>query len=319
MRNQQGQIVKTVKVDKPVEVLHNCVHTDTFKKIAQGEIEETVDDALLVVKEKFNFLFVGHWLNGDFGHDRKNIAMLIRVFCETFKNTVTAKRPGLILKTSGAGFSILDRERLLKKIRDIRVASGPNAPNVYLLHGDLSEKEMNSLFNHPKIKVHVNLTHGEGFGRPLLEASMSEKPIIASGWSGHLDFLNKDDAVLVGGELQNVHPSAVWQDVILAESQWFMPDPNQAASAMAFIFEKYSEWLPKSKKLAATNKEQFSYKKIFERTKELVEKYVPEFAIQAPLKLPSLKKLGEKSKPELNAQPIKLPTLKKLGEPVKVE
>jgi hypothetical protein len=51
---------------------------------------------------------------------------------------------------------------------------------------------------------------------PLLEATQSGKPIIASGWSGHLDFLNPEEAVLVGGELKQVEPGAVWEGVILS-------------------------------------------------------------------------------------------------------
>ena len=49
--------------------------------------------------------------------------------------------------------------------------------------------EMNSIYNHSKVKAMVSLTKGEGFGRPLLEFSLSQKPLIVSGWSGHMDFL----------------------------------------------------------------------------------------------------------------------------------
>ena len=63
-------------------------------------------------------------------------------------------------------------------------------PNVYLLHGDLLAEEMNYLYNHPKVKCFISLTHGEGYGRPLQEATMTGLPVIASNWSGHLDFLD---------------------------------------------------------------------------------------------------------------------------------
>ena len=65
------------------------------------------------VEETFNFLFVGHWLQGKLGNDRKDTGMLIKVFLETFKNQ--KKKPGLILKTSGYGFSVLDRRIFLVK------------------------------------------------------------------------------------------------------------------------------------------------------------------------------------------------------------
>ena len=294
--NQTGAVIREIKVEKPLEVLHNCVHTDVFKKIDGLELEKSIDDELSSIKEKFCFLFVGHWLKGGMGEDRKNIALLVKLFCETFQDVVSQTRPALILKTSGADFSILDREEQLNKIRSIQAVIGPNCPSVYLVHGDLALDEMNSLYNHPRVKVHISFTKGEGFGRPLLEASMSEKPIIASGWSGHLDFLNPTDAILLAGELRQVEGGAVWDNIIIKESSWFNVDPIFAQKAMKLIVKDYDRFLPGARKLAKANAEQFSYDTIKNKTKELLEKYVPQFeipqeAIELPLILPKLRKL----------------------------
>lgn len=290
-RNGQGQVIRTVKIEKPLEVLHNCVDLSIFRTLKTTEIPQSVHEAMTVVKEKFNFLFVGHWLQGQLGEDRKNVGMLVKTFCETFKNTTSDKRPGLILKTSGAGFSILDQEEMLSRIRSIRNSVGPNCPNVYLLHGELTTQEMSGLYNHPKIKAHVSFTKGEGFGRPLLEATMSKKPVIASGWSGHLDFLNPKDAVLLSGELKQVHPSVVWQNVIIPESSWFTVDYNNAAGAMMYVFKHYDKFLPGAENLYKENRTKFSYEAIKQRTDALLTQYVPEFVIPTPLTLPKLKKL----------------------------
>ena len=145
------------------------------------------------IPEKFAFLSVGQWGNGGFGEDRKDIGTTIKVFYETFANK--KNQPALILKTNGATYSILDREDILNKINQVKSQFPPDwgLPNVYLLHGDMSEVELNYLYNHPKVKSFVSFTHGEGFGRPLLEASMTGLPIITSNWSGHKDFLNRDE------------------------------------------------------------------------------------------------------------------------------
>ena len=45
------------------------------------------------IKESFCFLFVGHWMQGAFGHDRKNVGLLVKSFLETFKNK--QKQPAL--------------------------------------------------------------------------------------------------------------------------------------------------------------------------------------------------------------------------------
>ena len=184
-------------------------------------------------------------------------------------------------------------------------------PNIYLLHGDLTDKEMNSLYNHPKVKANVTLTKGEGFGRPLLEASLTGKPIIAPGWSGHLDFLDKDHSVLIGGELKNIHPSCLWENVIINEAKWIYVDPNQAAQALYEVFNNYKPWKTLANKQAKLNKGQFDYNTIRKKTWELLDQYIPD-EIYTPLpkqelKLPKLKKVGDK-------QELKLPKLKKVSD-----
>ena len=95
------------------------------------------------------------------------------------------------MKTSGASPSILDREDIFEKINSIKSQIKGKLPNIYVLHGDLRDEEVNQIYNHPKVKAHISFTHGEGFGRPLLEASLSEKPVIAPSWGGQMDFLTK--------------------------------------------------------------------------------------------------------------------------------
>jgi glycosyltransferase involved in cell wall biosynthesis len=298
-----GQMVASHKINVPVEVLHCCVHTNIFKKLPSEQLDANIKSSLAEIREKFCYLFVGHWLKGDVGEDRKNVGLLVKLFCETFKNVSEHKRPALILKTSGAGFSLLDREECLNKIKTIRNSVGSGCPNVYLLHGDLTESEMNSLYNHPKVKVHVSFTKGEGFGRPLLEATMSEKPVIASGWSGHLDFLNPQDVILVGGEVRQVEPAAVWEGVIIAESGWFNVDQKAAMNALMFTFKKYDQLLLSAKRIAKKNRTEFNYDVIKAKTADLLQKHVPKMAVQVPLQLPTLRKIGSATK---------LPTLKKV-------
>jgi glycosyltransferase involved in cell wall biosynthesis len=293
---QNGQNLGSLEIEKPIEVLHNCIDQVVFKKLEyEADVLPSVKEVLADIPEKFCYLFVGHWLRGDLGEDRKNVGLLIKVFLETFKQVKASVPPALILKTSGGSFSILDKKEILKKINTIKqsvqLTEGQVLPNIYVLHGELTDEEMNSLYNHPKVKAHVSLTKGEGFGRPLLEASISGKPVIASGWSGHMDFLNAEEAVLVGGELRQIHPSSVWDGVLIAESSWFSPDIQQSANAMAAVFMDYETFRKKAHKLGKENFKKFSYQTIQKRTWELLDKYVPEFPKQVPIKLPTLKKV----------------------------
>ena len=298
-QQKKGQL----KNAKPIEVLFEGTDTNIFKKTTMFSKE--LKDEINKVDETFNFLYVGHWLQGELGKDRKDTGMLVKVFLETFKNM--KKKPGLIMKTSGATFSILDREELLKKINILKQQVDGDLPNIYLLHGDFTDEEMNELYNHPKVKAHVNLTHGEGFGRPLLEASISQKPIITSNWSGHLDFLPKNLAILLDGQLTRVEGGSVPDDMLVEGSQWFTVNYQQASAVIKDVYKNYRKYTLNAKKLGMVNKSKFSLDAMTKELGKILDKYVPEFPKEVKLNLPKLKKVDSTEQPK-----IKLPKLKKV-------
>ena len=291
--------------EKPVEVLFEGFDSNIYKTTKEFSLD--LVNEMKEVKEDFCFLHVGHWLQGNLGEDRKDLGMLVKVFLETFKNQ--KNQPALILKTSGATPCILDREDILKKINNIKKDVKGTLPNVYVLHGDLRDEEINQLYNHPKVKSHITFTHGEGFGRPLLEASLSEKPIIASNWSGQLDFLNTDALLLPGG-LVNVPPNSFPKEFNVEGAQWFQVNYQYASNVMKEVFNNYDKYKIKAKKLAIVNKTKFTLSDMTKKLDEILTKYLPKFEVQpqkVDLKLPTLKKVSE---PKQN---LGLPKLKKVG------
>ena len=279
-----GQVVKQVKLEKPIEVIFEGVDLTTYKPIKSSEIK-TIN--LSGIKEQFCYLFVGHWMNGIYGHDRKNVGVLVKSFYEAFKNK-RGEKPALILKSSTGVSSYISRDIILDKIKGIRKeVGGNNLPNIYIINGEFDDSEINELYNHPKVKGMVSFTKGEGYGRPLLEFSTTGKPIIASGWSGHLDFLDKNSNVLLGGKLENVHPSAA-NDWLIKEAQWFQVNTQQGISAMKEVFKKYKQYSKNSKKQRHYAKTNFSWEKMKELVKNNLEKNVPDFPKQVELSLPKL-------------------------------
>ncbi len=260
-------------LNKPMEVVFEGVREEVFKPLHHKEIDTKFFDWLNdEVPERFAFLFVGQWCKGAYGEDRKDIMKLIKLFYETFANK--KKMPALILKTSGAKFSILDREECKNKINEIKkkFPKDVKLPNIYLLHGNLSETELNYLYNHPKIKSMVNLTHGEGFGRPLLEATMTGLPLITTAWSGQLDFTDKEKNILLGGKLEQIPKSVVWEDILIPQSKWFVVDEMMTRNAMTHMYENHSHWKSQAQSLMRTNREKFTRDKMTEKLREVLEK-----------------------------------------------
>ena len=296
------QQVGVLKLEKPIEVLFEGLDLEKYYKKPSSSKLNILKD----IPEEFCFLYTGHWLPGHFGEDRKNVALLIKTFLETFKGS-GRKKPALVLKTNMVNYSLLDRETVIRQINRIRDMVSDNLPNIYLLHGEVTDEEMNKLNNDPKIKSFVSFTKGEGYGRPLAEAAITGKPVIVSNWSGQTDFINPEYNILIGGELKQVHESSA-NDFLLKESHWFNINTDIASRAMKDVFKHYKKYWEKSRKQTQYLKDNFSFDKMTEKLNLLLPKI--EAAPQTQqLKLPKLKKAGE-VKPELPK--LKLPKLKKI-------
>jgi glycosyltransferase involved in cell wall biosynthesis len=284
------QVVGRIEWNGDSEIIFEGVNTEVYKP-AKSNFD------LSSIKEEFAYLFVGHWMPGQVGEDRKNVGLLIKAFFETFKNK--SKKPALILKTTQVGASYMDRDELLKKIKAIKDScKSNNLPNVYLLHGEFTDIEMNEIYNHPKVKAMVNLTKGEGFGRPLLEFSLTNKPIITTNWSGHTDYLNPEFVTLLPGTMTNVHPTAA-NGMLMQEAQWFSVDHGHVGHYLKDMFENYKGYVENSKRQGFQSRFKFSYNAMKEKLETVLTAKIPEFPKQVQLQLPKLKK-------------IELPKLKKV-------
>ena len=283
--NNTNKTVNTVKLEKPIVTLFEGLDLNKYYKKPQNS------GLLKDIKEDFCFLFTGHWLPGAFGEDRKDTATLIKTFLETFKGS-GKKKPALILKTNQVNYSLLDRETMIRQIHRIKDQVSGNLPNIYLLHGEMTDDEMNQLNNDNKVKAFVSFTKGEGYGRPLAEAAITGKPVIVSNWSGHTDFIHPDYNVLVGGELKPIHPSAANQ-FLLKESQWFNINTDIASKAMRDIVKNYKSYFEKSRKQTQYLKDNWSFDKMTEKLNTLLPKIEAAPKVQE-LKLPKLKKVEKK-------------------------
>jgi len=297
--NNTKQVVGQLKLEKPSDVLFEGADANLYKEVKK--ISKKLDDKFSIIEEDFCFLFVGHWLQGNLGEDRKDIGMMLKTFFTTFRNM--SNPPALVLKTSGANFSIIDRNSLKKKIDDIKRTFGNSKlPNVYIVHGDLTDEEMNEMYNHPKVKAHLTFTHGEGFGRPLLEASFSGKPIIAPISTGQADFLDREYTIEIPHTMTKVPPNAFPKGYINPESQWSTVNYGIASRLMLDVFKNYDKYKVRGKKQMIVNRENFSFEAMKDKLIGMVDNILSDVPKQVELKLPTLKKEPTK---------LKLPKLKK--------
>jgi hypothetical protein len=276
-----------LRSEKPMEVCFWGANTQIYKKTT--EKVESVENIMSQIPETFAFLFVGQWTSSNPFTDRKDIGNLIKTFLETFKDR--SQKPCLILKTSGVNFSKIDKSDTLKKIKIVESMVSGDLPKVYLVHGELNDTEMNALYNHEKVKCHLSFTHGEGFGHPLLLASLSGKPVLAPNWSGHLDFLYSNPDNLFQGKIEQINPAAVNQWLI-KESGWFNVAYGLAQDKLKTMFFGMSQKMKdRADELARKNAEEFSLEAMDKVLHGLLDKYVPEFAVEQKIVIPQLKNL----------------------------
>lgn len=166
----------------------------------------------------FNFLLIGQMTGRSSENDRKNIFNTLKWFCETFSED---KDVGLVLKTNSGRESKIDRLVTVDIIKQVLslVRKGPY-PKVHLLHGIMSDADVASLYRHPSIKALITLTRGEGFGLPILEAAASGVPVIATNWSGHMDFMKLGKFVKVDFELKQIPKSRVDNNIFVSDAKW---------------------------------------------------------------------------------------------------
>jgi len=238
------------KVTTPIEVVHFPIK------------DHKEADLQLDLEYDFNFLSVCQW------GPRKNLEQTIINFIQEFKD----EEVGLVLKTNTVADSMIDKETCEKRLQSILSNFPDRKCRVYLLHGYMSEEELTAVYRHPKIKAIVSTTHGEGFGLPLFEATYNELPVIATDWSGHLDFLTmpneqgkeKKMFAKIDFELKPIQKEYVWQGVLEAGTSWAFPLANSVKEKMREVYKDYPRFKSWAKKLSQHNKEKFIQEKVYD-------------------------------------------------------
>tara|TARA_Y100000593_G_scaffold63811_1_gene117881 strand:+ start:157 stop:1320 length:1164 start_codon:yes stop_codon:yes gene_type:complete len=235
-------IVPSNHVKQTIE--NSGVHRVPIKVIPESFYDcilKETPDLPLSLDTDFNFLILGQLTGQNPENDRKNVFYTVKWLCEVFADDPNV---GIIVKSNSGSNSRIDRgithSVFEKLVGDVR--KGPY-PKIHFLHGELTHEEICGLYRHPKVKALLSLTRGEGYGLPLLEAAACDLPVIATNWSGHLDFLNNGKWLKVESTLQTVHGSRIDGQIFVPGSKWACPDEIDAKNKI--IKFRKSSTIPK--------------------------------------------------------------------------
>jgi glycosyltransferase involved in cell wall biosynthesis len=157
-------------------------------------------------------------------HKRKNPAGVIRAYTQAFSPSDGAR---LVVKSINGGRRPLDVEHVKSH------AAG--RPDILFLDDYVSSAGMKGLIE--LADVYVSLHRSEGYGLNLADAMAVGTPVIATGYSGNMDFMDDSTATLIPYDLVPVGRGAEPYD---PESSWAEPDLNAAAHEMRRLFDDRS-------------------------------------------------------------------------------
>lgn len=208
----------------------------------------------------FNFLVFGMLTGKNPKSDRKNLFYTIKWILEEFEGNSDV---GIVLKTSSGRGTKIDKQVTSKIIKQVvnEVRKGPY-PKIHLMHGSMTNSEVASIYKHPKIKALVSLTRGEGYGLPILEAAASDMPVVATNWSGHLDFMRYGKFIAVDYRMQTIDHTRVDNSIFMENARWAEPLETDAKRRLRKLYESYQ--VPKgwAKQLGSTLRNKLSFESV---------------------------------------------------------
>jgi len=225
------------------------------------------------IPTKFNLLIFGQITGQDPETDRKNTFYNIKWLAEVFQNDPDV---GIIVKTNTGRLNVKDREQSTGILRELiaQVKTGPG-PRFYLAHGLMDESEIAALYRHESVKALIAPTRGEGWGLPILDAAVCGLPVIATNWSGHLDFMSKVKFLSLDYDLVPVPSHKIDNHIFMEGAQWANVKEGHFKSRLTKFRKSHgppTEW---AESAAPHIAEDFSLANIFSIYNDKLAKFIP--------------------------------------------
>ena len=241
----------------PIHVIPEWFNDNVTKQ--NSDDKNLLQDERYSFKKDFNFLIISQLTASQPKNDRKNIYNALKWTLEEFQEENDV---GIVIKTNMGKGSIIDRKLTLRTLKEM--ISSINAKNknnkINLIHGNMSSKEIACLYKHDKIKAILSPTRGEGYGLPLVDAAASGMPVVATGKTGHLDFLkidNEDYFLPVASSNITIESSKIDNRIFFEGFEWCEPNEISFKQQIRKLYKNYEPHRKKSKKLSNHVKDNF--------------------------------------------------------------
>ena len=198
---------------------------------------------------------------------RKGVQELLRAYGLAFR---TQDDVTLVIKTFPNPHNEI--HQWLSEIR----ATDASFPDVLIIEEDFSDSQLKSLYL--QCQVLVAPSRAEGFGLPLAEAMLSGLAVVATAWSGQLDFCNSETAWLVNFDF--VYAQSHFE---LSDSVWARPDVNHLSQTLVQVHQA-PESLRKQRANAGRTLllEKFTWRQAAQRTEHALRRWALEGAEKEP-------------------------------------
>lgn len=256
--NEMDAVIVPSKFTKTVAKRSGALETPIYvvPEWYNEEIDSDLKPLPVKLKPKFNFLMIGTITGRSPDNDRKNLFYGLKWFCEKFKDN---KKVGLVLKTSFGRGTTIDKKMTVDTIENILKEVRPGKfPKVNILHGNMTESDIASVYLHRKIHCLLAPTRGEGYGLPIIEAAASGMPVVATGWSGHTDFLKDDYYVKLDYTLKNISHDRIDNRIFMKDTRWANVSEEDFKLKIKNVVDNYSMHLENAKSLQKIIKKSFS-------------------------------------------------------------
>jgi glycosyltransferase involved in cell wall biosynthesis len=241
---------------------HDILDTEKCNKILN-------EDARYEFSTNSNYLIIAQLTAQEPELDRKNLFNTLKWLFEYHKDDDDV---GIILKTNLGRGTVLDKMKTVEYVDMLikRFKKG-HGPKLHLVHGNMTGDEVAALYHLPSLIGYISATRGEGYGLPLIDAAAAGLPVIATNWSGHLEFLKKNTFIPLDYEMKEISEKKLDNRIFYKGFKWAEPTKKSFFDCLKNLNDNQDLHKAKAKDTASEVSETFHKKEIKQKYNKILD------------------------------------------------